>query len=73
MDSLPGVTTRLVGPAEIATMLGGLSRQRVYQLTTRDDFPPPLATLATGHVWSCDDVHTWAHRAGRTTHPLPDQ
>jgi prophage regulatory protein len=63
---------RLVGAAEIGLLLGGLSRQRVYQLTTTDDFPPPLAVLSTGKVWAYPDVTEWAHRHGRIIEPLPD-
>ncbi len=40
-------------------MLGGVSRQRVYQITTRPDFPEPLAELAAGKVWSREDVQRW--------------
>jgi predicted DNA-binding transcriptional regulator AlpA len=35
---MPSVTHHLVGAQEIARMLG-VGRQRVYQLTSREDFP----------------------------------
>ncbi len=60
------VFVALVGPAEIAKMFGGISRQRVYQLTSREDFPAPVASLATGKVWSYSDVVDFATRTGRT-------
>jgi len=56
---------RLVGTQEIRTMFGGISRQRVYELTSRADFPPPLAVLGMGKVWRYDDVLAWAQARGR--------
>lgn len=50
---------QLVGAAEVAEILG-VSRQRVTQLTSRDDFPTPAAVLAMGKVWLRDDVQQWA-------------
>ncbi|MGV9764924.1 helix-turn-helix transcriptional regulator [Micromonospora tulbaghiae] len=50
---------RLVGSAEIRVMLGGVSRQRVYQITNRRDFPEPVATLQMGNVWLAEDVERW--------------
>jgi prophage regulatory protein len=66
------VPTKLVGPAEIGIMLGGLSRQRVYQLTSRGDFPEPVAVLSNGKVWNHSDVRAWAKRNGRAVHAIPD-
>ena len=50
---------RLVGTQEIRVRLGGVSRQRVYQLTRRSDFPKPIAQLAQGSVWLAEDVDRW--------------
>jgi prophage regulatory protein len=50
---------RLVGAAEVRGMLGGISKQRVYQITTKKGFPEPLATLAMGKVWLAEDVERW--------------
>jgi prophage regulatory protein len=66
------VAQDLVGPAEIGKMLGGISRQRVYQLTSREDFPAPVAKLATGKIWAYDDVVDFARRSGRTIAPLTE-
>jgi prophage regulatory protein len=49
----------LVGAHEIRIRLGGVSRQRAYQITSREDFPKPLADLAQGKVWARDDVEAW--------------
>lgn len=49
----------MVGAHEIRIRLGGVSRQRVYQLTCRDDFPTPVADLVQGKVWLAADVETW--------------
>lgn len=58
-----------VGAAEIALLLG-VSRQRVTQLTSRPDFPRPVATLAMGKIWRLDDVEEWSdardERLGRS-------
>ena len=68
--TLGGVTFPVVGAAEIAEMLGGLSRQRVSQLTADKDFPVPLAKLAMGSVWRYEDVKEWAQRTGRKVHRI---
>ena len=67
------VKIELVGAAEIAELLGGLSRQRVSQLTAADDFPSPLQKLRMGAVWRYSDVLAWAERTGRAVHPLADR
>lgn len=54
------MTSNLVGLSEIATMLG-VSRQRVGQLVRDyDDFPPPVAELASGRIWETTAVEGWA-------------
>lgn len=57
-----------VGVAEVAELLG-VSRQRVVQLAARDDFPTPVARLASGPVWRKGDLSTfadgWQRKAGR--------
>lgn len=57
---------RLVGAHEIRAMMGGVSRQRVYQLTSGADFPEPVAELRQGKVWLADDVIVWI-KARRVT------
>lgn len=49
----------VVGVTEIAGMLG-ISKQRVSALSQRDDFPAPLARLASGPVWRAGDLSTFA-------------
>jgi len=56
---------RLVGTQEIRVRLGGISRQRVHQITTRADFPAPIADLGQGRVWLADDVDAWIARRRR--------
>lgn len=56
---------RWVGSAEIAAMFG-ISRQRVFQLTSRPDFPAPMVRLKQGAVWLTADVVAWAETKGRT-------
>jgi prophage regulatory protein len=50
---------RLVGAAEIRGMLGGVSKQRVYQITTKKGYPDPVAVLQVGKVWLAEDVEKW--------------
>jgi prophage regulatory protein len=51
-----------MGAAEIRLRLGGLSRQRVYQITSKPTFPEPVADLIQGKVWLTNDVEEWMHR-----------
>lgn len=59
---------QIAGVAEIAAMLG-VSKQRVSTLSKRNDFPSPMATLASGPVWRLGDLSTfamgWRRKAGR--------
>ncbi|WP_433793927.1 helix-turn-helix transcriptional regulator [Actinoplanes sp. CA-252034] len=48
-----------MGAHEIRIRLGGVSRQRSYQITSRADFPKPVADLGQGKVWLVDDVEAW--------------
>jgi predicted DNA-binding transcriptional regulator AlpA len=61
-----------IGPHEIAVMLN-VSRQRVQQLMTQDDFPEPWARLATGRIWAAEDIAAWAEAKGRTVRDLDDR
>jgi prophage regulatory protein len=55
------MTSHLVGLSEIAAMLG-VSRQRVGQLARDyDDFPAPVAELASGRIWERTSVEAWAN------------
>jgi hypothetical protein len=54
----------LLGNAELGRLLA-VSRQRVSQLVTRDDFPPPRAKLTMGSIWALPDVIAWAEHTGR--------
>ncbi|SCF28579.1 hypothetical protein GA0070612_5886 [Micromonospora chokoriensis] len=49
----------LVGAAEIRVMLGGISKQRVYVITSHRNFPDPVADLVQGKVWRKSDVVAW--------------
>jgi prophage regulatory protein len=51
-------TLHFAGAHEIRDLLG-VSRQRVYQLARRSDFPKPVAILAQGKVWLVSDIETW--------------
>ena len=64
VDHVATKPIRLMGAHEIRLRLGGVSRQRAYQITSRADFPAPVADLAQGKVWATEDVEVWmkAHR-----------
>ncbi len=59
---------QLLGIAEIASLLG-VSRQRVYELRAKPQFPRPVAELAAGPVWARSAVEAflgrWDRRPGR--------
>lgn len=59
----------MLSAPEVGEMLGGISRQRVYQLHDNPDFPQPLLRLRTGPIWDARAVEkfraTWARKAGR--------
>ncbi|MFC4104567.1 DNA-binding protein [Micromonospora zhanjiangensis] len=59
---------RLMGAHEIRMRLGGISRQRVYAITSHRSFPAPVAELQQGNVWDTDDVEDWIreHRPNLT-------
>lgn len=50
----------LVGAAELQDLLGGVSRQRVTQLTNHPKFPAPALRLRMGTLWWADEVRQWA-------------
>lgn len=59
----------LVAAPEVGEILGGVSRQRVYQLQHVAGFPGPLYRLRTGAVWDRRAIErfarTWARKPGR--------
>jgi predicted DNA-binding transcriptional regulator AlpA len=57
-----GPLPELVGFAEVAELLGKSARQ-VVRLTTRPDFPVPVAKLRATPVWLKRDVERWAESA----------
>ena len=59
VDHVATKPIRLMGAHEIRVRLGGVSRQRAYQITSRADFPEPVADLAQGKVWATEDVEAW--------------
>lgn len=48
----------LMGAREIEDRLG-VSRQRVYQLARRADFPEPYDEVAMGKLWRIEDIENW--------------
>lgn len=64
---MDGKPLRIVGAQEIRDRLG-VTRQRVYQLAARSDFPRPVAVLAQGKLWLAEEVEEWI-----STHRKPPQ
>lgn len=55
-----GMSSHLLGLTEIAALLG-VSRQRASQLATEyEDFPRPVAELASGRIWETAAIEAWA-------------
>ena len=70
---MPVKPLRLMGAHEIRIRLGGVSRQRAYQITSRADFDEPVADLSQGKVWLTEDVEQWmkAHRRSESDSDEP--
>ena len=56
------MSRHFMGAVEIRQRLGGISRQRVYQLTQRSDWPAPYDVLIHGKVWWRADIEAWIKR-----------
>jgi prophage regulatory protein len=52
---------KLVALADIATMLGGVSRTRAVEIVRRPGFPEPIDVVGNGRmrIWSRDEVAAW--------------
>ena len=65
------MTGAFVGASEVGARLG-VSRQWVYQLSKRPDWPVPCGELHSGRVWMTKDIESWiaehrpAHARGQT-------
>ena len=46
--------------------MAGVSRQRAWELSAREDFPKPAAVLGTGRVWRRRDLERWIEGWDRT-------
>ena len=58
----------LAGVTEVGDILG-VSRQRAAQLAETQDFPAPVADLASGRIWRVQDVRLWAETRRRGGRP----
>jgi prophage regulatory protein len=66
-----GAVASVLGLKEVAALLG-VSRQRATQLVRDyEDFPAPVADLASGRVWDREAVERWAvaHKDRRPGRP----
>ncbi|EKT77333.1 hypothetical protein WSS_A38286 [Rhodococcus opacus M213] len=63
----------LVSAPEVGEILGGITRQRVYQLQRTNGFPEPLYNLRTGPVWDATAIRAfaanWDRKPGRRPAP----
>jgi predicted DNA-binding transcriptional regulator AlpA len=58
------VKLRLMGTAEVAEHLG-ISRQWALVVTSRREFPEPVAVLKGGRIWLAEDVERYAEQRRR--------
>ena len=65
MGTISAVSSRLIGRAELALLLG-VGRSRAVELSETADFPRPRARPIMGYIWELDDVLAWADARGRT-------
>ena len=75
-DDLPGLP-KLLGVAEVAKRLD-VSKQRAAELArTHRLFPPPLAELASGPVWTAWQIgsfqQSWSRKPGRPAGGTPSE
>jgi hypothetical protein len=65
----------VVGVSEAAALLG-VSRQRLDQLTAREDFPEPMVRLAAGPIWLRWSLEAflrrWPRKPGRPARRSPE-
>lgn len=67
------MTHHLVGPAEVAEILG-VSRQRVHQLAESGALPQPEVEVAAGTIWRTVDIERWqADRHGPSDVEVPER
>lgn len=59
VGGMPDTPLSLMDAHDIRMLLGGVSRQRAYQITCRVTFPRPVADLAQGKIWLTSDVERW--------------
>lgn len=52
---------RLAALADVAEMLGGVSRTRATEIVKRPGFPPPVDVVGLGRqrIWNRDEVLDW--------------
>jgi predicted DNA-binding transcriptional regulator AlpA len=69
------VLPEIVGPQEMAARLE-ISRQRLYELMRRPDFPQPIVQLAIGPVWLGTSINhfveQWDRKPGRPRKSTPE-
>jgi predicted DNA-binding transcriptional regulator AlpA len=56
--------TQFVGLGEVSTIMG-VSKQRIYQLAKRSDFPQPAFRLKATPVWRRADIHKFERQRHR--------
>ena len=62
-DPADTAAVTLAGVSEIRDLLlRAISKDRIEELSYRDDFPPPAAVLAQGGVWLAEEVEAWFNK-----------
>src|SRR2546425_3899212 len=72
VEDADGRLVEVLMAGDVAALLG-ISRQRVHQLASRRDFPPPLDGPSAGGpaMWARLDVEEWRLRERRAGRPAP--
>ena len=68
-EELRRLAKYLVGPAEIAELLGVEANTINVWKVRHLDFPPPVRRLKSGDVWDVREVRSWAQKTGRYPPP----
>lgn len=71
--NIEGTTLCIGGVFEISQVLG-CTKQQIFSLRKKPEFPKPIAHLAATPIWDIEDIlafkRTWVRRSGPK--PLPE-
>ena len=71
-DTMPPERGVLVGPTEVADLLG-VKVTTVYQWVHRSLVPEPWDTVSGTRLWARSVIEDWARETGRLLEPVPPE